>query len=129
MVEFVLASDLTLIREAWIRMRGWYKNSVDRHPPPSRMTLGTMTEEREELYRDVPSSGEPIPVEYPPFPFLVDDSIPDDEEITWAVRRLLLNRSGRPSGMRAEHLRQWLIAATLDNSPDATNWLKVVTIV
>ena len=31
--------------------------------------------------------------------------------------------------MRAEHLRQWLIAATLDDTPDATNWLKVVAIV
>ena len=31
--------------------------------------------------------------------------------------------------MRAEHLRQWLIAATRDNSSDDTNWLKVVAIV
>ena len=31
--------------------------------------------------------------------------------------------------MRAEHLRQWLIAATRDDSPDAINWLKVVAIV
>ena len=31
--------------------------------------------------------------------------------------------------MRAEHLRQWLIAATRDNTPDATNWLMVVAIV
>ena len=30
--------------------------------------------------------------------------------------------------MRAEHLRQWLIATTRDNSPDATNWQKVVAI-
>ena len=62
----------------------------------------------------------------PPFPFLVDDSIPEDEDITWAVRRLLLNRLGGPSGIQAEHLHQWLIAAMRDDSPDATNWLKVV---
>ena len=31
--------------------------------------------------------------------------------------------------MRAKHLRQWLISATRDNAPDATNWLKVVAIV
>ena len=31
--------------------------------------------------------------------------------------------------MRAEHLHQWLIAATLDNTPDATNWLNFVAIV
>ena len=28
--------------------------------------------------------------------------------------------------MQAEHLHQWLIAATRDNSSGATNWLKVV---
>ena len=56
-------------------------------------------------------------------------SIPEDEEIVWEVRRLCLNPLGRPSGMRAEHLRQWLIAETQDDSPDATNWLKVVAIV
>ena len=35
-------------------------------------------------------------MEDPPFPFLVDDSIPEDEEITRAVHRLLMNRSGDP---------------------------------
>ena len=66
---------------------------------------------------------------YPPLTFVVDDSIPEDAEIAWAVHRLCLNRSGGPSGMRAEHLRQWLIYATRDNSSGATNWLKVVSIV
>ena len=31
--------------------------------------------------------------------------------------------------MQAEQLRQWMIATTYNNSPDATNWLKVVAIV
>ena len=31
--------------------------------------------------------------------------------------------------MRAEDLRQLLIAVTQDDAPDATNWLKVVAIV
>ena len=62
-------------------------------------------------------------------PFPVDDSIPVDKDITWEVRRLHLNRSDRPSVIRAEHLRQWLIAATWDDTPDSTNWQKVVSIV
>ena len=68
-------------------------------------------------------------MEDPPLCFLVDESILEDEEITWAVRRILLKCPGSPSGMRVEHLRQWLIAATQDDSPDATNCLKVVAIV
>ena len=59
----------------------------------------------------------------------MDDSIPEDEEITWELRRLILTCLGVPSGMRAEHLCQWLIAETRDDSPDTTNWLNVVAIV
>ena len=61
--------------------------------------------------------------------FSLDDGILEDEEIAWVVRRLCLDRSGGPLGMRAEHLCQWLIAATRDDSPDTTNCLKAVTIV
>ena len=68
-------------------------------------------------------------MEDPPLCFSVDESILEDEEITWAVRRILLKCPGSPSVMRVEHLRQWLIAATQDDSPDATNCLKVVAIV
>ena len=56
------------------------------------------------------------------------DGILDDEDITWAVLRLRMNFLGSPSGMREEHIFQWMIAVTQDNSPEATNWLKVVTI-
>ena len=59
----------------------------------------------------------------------MDSSNPDDKEIAWAVRWIFWNRSGSPSGIRAEHLRQWLIAESRYNTPDTTNWLKVVTIV
>ena len=53
----------------------------------------------------------------------------EEEEISWAVCRLRLNRSGDPLGMKAENLRKWLISATRDNTPDATNWKKAVVIV
>ena len=59
----------------------------------------------------------------------MDDAILEDEDISWKVRRLCLKRSDRPSGMLAEHLHQWLIAATRDDSPDANNLQKVVDIV
>ena len=56
-------------------------------------------------------------------PYPVEESIPEEEEdIAWELRRLCLNRSGGPSGMRSEHFRQWLIFATQDNTPYTTNW-------
>ena len=78
-VESLLASDPPLIREAWIQMQGWYKDAIEHPPPPSIVSLAKMTGEREELYRHVPSPGEPIPVG--DLTFLVDDDIPEDEEI------------------------------------------------
>ena len=33
LVDSLLTSDLPLIREAWIRIRGWYKDAVDRPLP------------------------------------------------------------------------------------------------
>ena len=108
-------------------MRVWYKDAIDCPPPPSRVALATMTAEREELYWHFPSPGEPIPVGG--LPLSVDYGIPEDEEIAWEVRRLLLNRSVSTSGMRSEHLCQWLIATIQVDSPDATNLLNVVAIV
>ena len=78
-------------------MRGWYKDAVELPPPPARVSPATMMAEREDLYRHVPPPEDPIPVE--DLPFLVDDDIPEDKEIAWAVRKLFLNRSGSLSGM------------------------------
>ena len=56
----------------------------------------------------------------------MDDYILEEEEIFWSVGRLCLNRSGGPSGIREEHLRQWLIFGTRNDTPDASNFQKVV---
>ena len=52
-----------------------------------------------------------------------------EKEIAEAVLRLKLHRAGGPSGMRAEHLRMWLRAATQEIYPDPGNWEKVVAII
>ena len=41
-------------------------------------------------------------------PFQIDDSVPTEEEVDWAVRILQGHRSGGPSQMRAKHLHEWL---------------------
>ena len=66
----------------------WYKNAVDRPPPPAIVDLTIMTAEREGIYRHVTCTGETIPVG--DITFSVDDVIPEDEDIAWAVRRLRL---------------------------------------
>ena len=41
----------------------------------------------------------------------VDDSVPMEDEIVDAVKKLRRNRSGGLLGMRAKHLKGWLAAA------------------
>ena len=101
-VEALVGADPFLIQEAWHRIQGWYKAAVDHAPPPARVTLERITAERVALYSYVPSPGENIPVHIEPF--LVDDSVPDEGDIEWAVKRLHNNRSRGASRMQAEHV-------------------------
>ena len=101
--------DLPLIQEAWYRLQGWHKAAVDRAPPPAQATLKRVTAEQVALYSRVPPPGDSIPVTIEPF--AVEDGVPDEEEIEWTVKRLRNNRAGGPSRMRAENLKDWLMAA------------------
>ena len=91
-VETLLGADPPIPREAWRRLKGWYKAAVDRAPPPARPTLERITAERVDLYSYVPSPGENIPVTVRPVQ--VDNSVPTEEEIEEPVKNLRRNRSG-----------------------------------
>ena len=70
------------------------------------VTLKRIAAEQVDLYSYMPPMGGDIPVSAEPF--LVDDSVPTEEEIDCLVTRLRNHRSRGPSGMRAEHLKWWL---------------------
>ena len=97
-MEALLGSDTALNREAWHHIKGWYQATVNRAPPPARVTLERITAERVELYSYNPPLGANIPISMEPLP--VDDSVPTGDKIKWAVKRLKNHRSGGPSGMR-----------------------------
>ena len=44
-------------------------------------------------------------------PTNIEDSVPTEDEVEEAVKKLLRNRSGGPSGIRAENIKGWLAAA------------------
>ena len=108
-VEDLMKADPPLIQEAWYRLQGWYKAAVDCAPPPARATLKRVTAERVTLYSRIPPPGDNIPVTIEPF--VVEDGVPTEAEIEWAVKCLRNNRSGGPSRMRAEDLKGWLATA------------------
>ena len=102
-VEALLGEDPPNAKEAWRRMKGWYRAAANRGPPPARATLERITAERVELYSQVPSPGDNIPVTVKPSE--IDDSVPTEDKIAEAVTKLRRNRLGGPSRIRAEHLK------------------------
>ena len=65
--------------------------------------------EQVDLYSYVSSQGENILVTVAPVE--VDDSVPTEDKIEDALKKLRRNRSGGLSGMQAEHLKGWLMAS------------------
>ena len=108
-MEALLGSDSPLRQESWHRITRWYRATVNRSPPPARVTLERITAERVELYSYVPPPGENIPISVEPLP--VDELVPTEEEIEWAVKHLQDHRSRGPLGMRSKHLKGCLAAA------------------
>ena len=108
-VKTLLGEDPPNAKEAWIRLKGWYKAAFNRAPPPARATLERITVEQVDLYSYISSPGENIPVTVAPAE--VDDSVPTEDEIDNAVKKLRMNRSRGASGMRAEHLKGWRAAS------------------
>ena len=108
-VEAMVKAEPPLIQEAWYRLQGWYKAAVDRAPPPARATLKRVTAEWVALYSRVPPTGYSIPVNIEPF--AVEDGVPEEGEIEWAVKCQQNNRAGGLSRMQAKDLTGGLVAA------------------
>ena len=66
-------------KEAWRRLKGWYKATFNWAPPPAQTTLERIMAERVNLYSYVSSPGGYIPVTVAPAE--VDDSVPTEDEI------------------------------------------------
>ena len=105
-VEILLTRNPPLPHKAWRQMLGWYQELVDHAPPPAQATLERIMVEYEELYRAALPLGEKIPISVPPSS--INNFVPTEEEVKWAVWRLRGHQLGGPSRMRAEHLREWL---------------------
>ena len=74
--------------------------------------------ERVALYSYVPPLGGNISVTIQPS--LVDDSVPEEGEMQWDVKRLHNNRSRGLSRMRAEHIKRWLTAERKAEKKEST---------
>ena len=81
----------------------------------------------EYLYRQRPPEGKSILILVQPVS--IKDGPPDVGEIAVSVRKLQSSRVGRPSRMKAEHFKAWLLAAKREKDPDTKTWDKVVSVI
>ena len=63
-------------------------------------------EESVEIYRAIPILWDNTPTSVTTAH--VNDSVPTENDVEWAVQRLQGHRSGDPSWMRAKHLQEWM---------------------
>ena len=112
---------------AWELARAWYRQAEDRPPKPSHQELATVSEEYANLYTESTPHGEPVPVIVAPFD--VPDTVPNEAEIAEAVRRLRRGKAPGPSGLTADQLKDWLVAAEREENPDPKYWNILVQLV
>lgn len=117
------------LREAWGKLKGWYKEASGRAPSPSRQDLDTVTAERITLYtREPPENlGDPIPVLVDGFE--IPDNVPDEDEIAEALKKLRSGKAPGPSGLRVDQLKVWYQQATREENPVLRPWRLLVTLV
>ena len=106
--KVLLEADYT--RKAWWMMQKWYCHAKERPPPPTTEGLVKVTTDQEELYRQQSPEGGPTPFSVQLA--VVPDGPPSEEDIPVVVHIIHAGRSGRTSGMQAEHMNMWLRETT-----------------
>ncbi len=92
--------------EAWQQLKGWCRSAEDQAPKACPETLASQTAERVALYMAVPLVGWLLLINITPIP--VPDKPPTDPEIQEVVAKLQNGRAVGATGMKAEHLKEWL---------------------
>jgi hypothetical protein len=112
-MDFDIAIEAMLIghnlQGIWRSRQAWYTHTSGRGLKPSRQDLNKMEVEFKAFYKLTPSPGDLIHVLVDPFE--VKDYVPSEEEVEDAVLGLKSKKAPGPTGMRAEHLKEWLAAA------------------
>jgi hypothetical protein len=110
------------LKGAWSALKAWYKHAGGGGSKPSRDDLDKLEAEYASPYRRDNPPGDPVPVLVAPFD--VDDGVPLEGEIDDTVRRMRNGKAAGPSGIRVEHLKEWLVISEREQDPDRSKWEK-----
>jgi hypothetical protein len=103
------------VHEAFQHLKGWYREASKTQARPCFQTMERQTSERVKLYWRYDLPGPPIIIDNAEMLTKeIRDNTPTDGEIRVAVTKLTNGCSTGVSRMRAEHLKEWLKGAKLE---------------
>jgi len=107
------------VHETFRHLKGWYRNASKTQAKPCFHTMERQTLECVELYWQRNLPGPPIIIDnVEMLTKEIRDDTPTNGEIRVAVAELTNGRSAGVSRMRAEHLKEWLKGAKLEEDPE-----------
>ena len=117
------------VKAAYGVIRGWYRDKPGHVPKPTIQDEEKTRLEYQDLYGMRESPGEQIPSHITTS--TIDDSLPTEKEICEAIKRMKRDKSPGASGIRAEHLREWMQGATGKNKDPikVEAWKKLLELV
>ena len=104
------------VKEAFLQLKGWYREASETQAAPCPQTMERQTEERVALYARQAAYGEGFPANGTPFN--IQDNNPTEGEKLVAVMEMSNGRCGGASGIQAEHLKSWLRGAKREEDPE-----------
>jgi hypothetical protein len=116
------------VQEAFCHLKGWYRAALEMQAKPCFHTMERQTSERVDLYARRGSPGYPLPINVERIK--INDDIPSDSKIRLAAGKLSNGQAVGASGMRAEHIKEWLRGIKWEEDPagqgsvprDGDNW-------
>jgi len=118
------------LQGGWFKLNLWMKHRGDKAFRPSFEDMTRLTDEMEDMHKRVDPQEEPIPTLIAPYE--IDDSVPTEDEITLAVKRLKSGKSPGATKMTAAHLKKWYRQAhplKEEDIPQPEAWNKLVELV
>jgi len=124
-IEFLLKDKQ--VQAAYGKLRGWYRDKPGHVPKPTIQDEEKTRLEYQDLYAMKEPPGEPLPIHITPS--TIDDSSPSEKEICMALKKMKRNKSPGASGIRAEHLLDWMNGANNGEPTKIEAWNKVLELV
>jgi hypothetical protein len=126
-IEACLVNDN--VKEAYGKLQGWYKQRTGHVPKPTYKDEEITREEYTNLFSQEEPPGDDIPIHISPKP-QINDEPPSVNEIMMALKKLRLGKAPGATGIRVEHLREWMSGATKIKEPKFVGeWAMVIKLI